>query len=135
MTSVVLSTSGIKIGRKRPVDADHAIEVLDHLRRGYTLSIRDPESPWSIGMYYAKSHHGKPVFVNQPEGTMDAVIAHVYYWNDKAVLYDHPFPQWVNDFLRHLKRVLPDDIHISTHQSIEGEEDERDAQDNPGQSD
>jgi len=109
VTKVIMHTSGVKIGRKRKVDVDHAVAVLDHVKRGYVISVREEHGIWSVSYYLFDGKGDKP-FVNSSEGATSSLQTRVHKGTEDARVLDDPFPEWINDLNNHIKRLAPPDM-------------------------
>ena len=89
---VILSVSGLKQGRKRRVDPEHAVSVLDLTRRGYTVNIRGERGVSSVGF----TRKGN-------------VIKGVVHDTNKVGA-----PEWMDLLLTLVNRYSPDDINVIT---------------------
>lgn len=122
---ITIRTAGLPLsGRKRKLDSDHVVQILDLTRRGYHLSVMSDETPW---WYVSIMRHEGRAFVNQPEHTTDVLFVHTTYANDDARLTDKPYPQWVTTLFRLLEQLSPPTLYIRT--GIKGATDEPDPQD------
>ena len=111
---IQLRTGAVKLpGNKRKPDEKHATDIVDHARRGYIVSAADPDTWWSCSFMYNKGLGLLPVFVNQPEGTIDALILRPYKGTEDARLYDEPYPQWMTDLMRLIATVAPTTLYLS----------------------
>ncbi len=117
MTSIILRTGPVKVGRKRPVDSDHAVSILDLTRRGYTVNAADGETQFSVSFL----RYPDQAFVNQPAGTDNTMRMHVNYGTENAALYDAPIPDWVKKLDKLIRRVAPATLHISSNMILNGD--------------
>ena len=88
--SLILSTSGVKQGRKRKADADHAISILDLTRRQYTVNVRGERGVCSLSF----TRKGDTLYVTR---------------NSMPLI-----PEWATDILRMVNQFAPDSLHVIT---------------------
>ena len=88
---VILSTSGLKQGRKRKPDPEHATSILDLTRRGYTVNVRGERGVSSIGF----TRRGDTIKAVQHQVTGTC-------------------PEWMDTLVTLLNRFAPDNITIIT---------------------
>ena len=107
---IILSTSSVQIqGRMRRPDMDHATTIIDHVRRGYIITARVKDAPWSVSIYGTP----KRSFINQPEGTEEVIFWRVNFWADNAALYDEMPPEWVTKLERCMELAIPSTTYLS----------------------
>ena len=108
MSKIQLSTSGIKTGgRLRPVDADHAQEIIKLVQRGYHVNARDPNSVWSCSLYLYQTKDGSKPFVNSSEGATASLQFRPHKGTEDARLLDEPLPEWMTQLRKHIDRLAP----------------------------
>ena len=116
---VILSTSGLKQSRKRPVDVDHAQQVYDLTSRGYHVNVRDPNSMWSVSLFQHRSKDGTPVFVNLPDGVVHSLQFRPHLGTEDARTRDD-YPEWINKLHRYLTQVRPTDVGFNNQEAADG---------------
>lgn len=84
---VILTVSGLKQGRKRKVDPDHAVAILDLTRRQYTVNVRGDRGVASVGF----SRKGDTLTVTKHCTTT---------------------PDWMSNLLTLLQRFTPESVHV-----------------------
>ena len=113
---IKLTTSGLPVGRNvrvRTVDMDHARDIIEFTNRGYHVAARSDADVWSVHFYSVIDRKNDPkhkVFSNQPDGTTDAMIVHVYKLNDATL---DPHPEWVTKLIGLVDSVKPSDMYLT----------------------
>lgn len=113
VSKIIIYTGPVKVSHRRGVDVDHAVQILDLLRRGYHVSVRDPDSWWSCSFSRTNGTPEKPVFVNQPDGTYHSIQFRPHKGTEDARLLDEAYPEWMNKLIRHIKNICPPEIHLN----------------------
>lgn len=113
---IQLTTAGIRIeGRVRAPDLDHAVTIIDHLRRGYTVTAKRKDDPlWVVSFM----RYPDKAFSNQPDGTTETFRMYVTYWNENAALTDEMPPEWVGQLERYMDIALPSTTYLSRNISL-----------------
>ena len=106
---VIMKMGGHQHGRKRKVDRQHALDIVEFGGRGYHVWVHDPLTWWSVQCTIWKSKDGLPLFVNQREGTIHSFKFRPYKGSEDGRLYDE-LPDWLEILRTHLTAVMPDDV-------------------------
>lgn len=114
---ITLFTGPVKVSRKRKVDHDHAIQVLDLARRGYRVTAKPDVGPWWVSIDRADG----PLFVNQPEGTEDVLFIRPMKGMDDGRLFDEERPEWVSALIKSIRNICPPNIYVRTGYVEEGD--------------
>jgi len=87
-SKVILKTSGLKQGRKRAVDVDHAVMIMDLTRRGYSLNMASDRGVGSVS--FTRKDDAINVTANDIPTTTD----------------------WVEKIVMLLRKTAPPQLHI-----------------------
>ena len=102
MARIKLTTVGMPVGRRtkpREVDIDHARELVEYCRRGYTVSAHDVDRPmWRLTFTSYK-----------PNGDW---ISRPYYNGEDGRLVDNHPPDWLMNLLRLVDSIKPPDVNF-----------------------
>lgn len=107
---IKITTVGVPVGsntRLRPVDMDHARDIVEYCGRGYTLGVQCLTTPaWHL------------TFVRYlPDRDW---ISRAYYNQDDARLHDVDVPDWIMKLVRLVNSIKPDTVRFHPPYAIEG---------------
>ena len=87
---IKITTSGLTISRPRQLDFDHAVTIVEHLLRGYVVTVRGDRDGWKV------------IFIHyKPEGWTDATV-----YRSEAITPERP--PWMAELKLYLRQHAPD---------------------------